>query len=40
MHEETVFMSIEIVPKMACQKHEIYLTFDFLILKMQGNFAF
>lgn len=31
-------MSMELVPKVACQKHEISLTFDFLILKMQGNY--
>lgn len=38
MHEGNIFMSMELVPKVACQKHEISSTFDFLILKMQGNY--
>lgn len=32
-------MRMEIVPKVSCQTYEISLTFDFLILKMQGNFV-
>lgn len=33
-------MRIEIMPEVACQKHEISLIFDFLIFKMQGSFVF